>query len=48
MPKDSKVPTFAACRLMVNNERWAGVPVIIKAGKALNEKVRGVLGWRHR
>lgn len=34
---DSKCPTFATCVLFVKNRRWAGVPFIFKAGKALNE-----------
>jgi glucose-6-phosphate 1-dehydrogenase len=25
-------------RAQVNNERWSGVPFILKAGKALNER----------
>mmetsp|Transcript_201 Transcript_201/g.279 ORF Transcript_201/g.279 Transcript_201/m.279 type:complete len:521 (+) Transcript_201:104-1666(+) len=37
VPAGSKAPTFAMCVLEVNNERWDGVPFIIKAGKALNE-----------
>lgn len=37
VPKDSITPTFAACTLWVHNERWDGVPFILKAGKALNE-----------
>ena len=41
MPEGSKAPTFAACKLTINNERWAGVPFVLRAGKALNE--RGVL-----
>lgn len=35
--KDSLTPTFAALVLFVENERWEGVPFILKAGKALNE-----------
>lgn len=38
VPKGSKTPTFATAVLRVNNERWDGVPFIIKCGKALNEK----------
>nr|AGU90194.1 glucose-6-phosphate dehydrogenase [Rhizopus delemar] len=34
---DSLTPTFAAAVCFVNNERWEGVPFILKAGKALNE-----------
>jgi glucose-6-phosphate 1-dehydrogenase len=36
--KDTNTPTFAAIRLKINNPRWAGVPIILKAGKALNER----------
>jgi glucose-6-phosphate 1-dehydrogenase len=32
---DSKVETFAAVRLEVDSWRWAGVPVLIRAGKCL-------------
>eukprot|EP00475_Leptophrys_vorax_P007655 TRINITY_DN1484_c0_g1_i1.p1 TRINITY_DN1484_c0_g1~~TRINITY_DN1484_c0_g1_i1.p1 ORF type:complete len:620 (-),score=175.14 TRINITY_DN1484_c0_g1_i1:51-1826(-) len=38
VPKDSVTPTFAQCVLRVNNSRWEGVPFILKAGKALNER----------
>ncbi|CDK25966.1 unnamed protein product [Kuraishia capsulata CBS 1993] len=34
---DSKCVTFAALTLEVDNDRWRGVPFILKAGKALNE-----------
>ncbi|CAG8703681.1 11108_t:CDS:2, partial [Ambispora leptoticha] len=37
VPKDSNCPTFAAATLWINNERWEGVPFILKCGKALNE-----------
>ncbi|PWN45337.1 glucose-6-phosphate dehydrogenase, partial [Ceraceosorus guamensis] len=37
VPKDSNCPTFAALVLWVNNERWKGVPFVLKAGKALDE-----------
>jgi glucose-6-phosphate 1-dehydrogenase len=33
---DSQVETFAAVRLAINNWRWQGVPVFIRAGKKLN------------
>eukprot|EP00804_Cyclotella_cryptica_P027871 CCRYP_003790-RB/>CCRYP_003790-RB protein AED:0.17 eAED:0.17 QI:2069/0.83/0.85/1/0.5/0.57/7/0/512 len=36
--KDSNCPTYAAVRCFINNPRWAGVPIIFKAGKALNER----------
>ncbi|KAI9293549.1 glucose-6-phosphate 1-dehydrogenase [Neoconidiobolus thromboides FSU 785] len=35
--KDSNAPTFAATSLHIDNERWSGVPFIIKSGKALDE-----------
>eukprot|EP00164_Ancoracysta_twista_P002334 GFYU01003085.1.p1 GENE.GFYU01003085.1~~GFYU01003085.1.p1 ORF type:complete len:527 (-),score=177.37 GFYU01003085.1:203-1783(-) len=38
VPKDSVCPTFAVCVLKIDNERWSGVPFILKAGKALNER----------
>lgn len=37
--KNTNCPTFAALRCFVNNERWKGVPFILEAGKALDEKV---------
>ena len=36
--KDTNTPTFATLRFMVNTPRWHGVPFIMKAGKALNER----------
>ncbi|CAF1151440.1 unnamed protein product [Rotaria sordida] len=38
VPKDSTTPTYAQVVLKINNERWAGVPFILRAGKALSEK----------
>jgi len=32
------VPTFAQVVVRINNTRWHGVPFIVKAGKALNER----------
>ena len=32
VPKDSTTPTFAQTVLFVNNERWDGVPFILRAG----------------
>ncbi|KAJ3393516.1 Glucose-6-phosphate 1-dehydrogenase [Entophlyctis sp. JEL0112] len=37
VPHGSVTPTYAAHVLKVSNERWEGVPFILKAGKALNE-----------
>ena len=38
VPNDSVTPTFAAMVLKINNPRWEGVPFVLKAGKALNER----------
>ncbi|KAF0692531.1 Aste57867_16400 [Aphanomyces stellatus] len=38
VPKGSKAPTFCTVVMRVNNARWDGVPFIMKAGKALNER----------
>jgi len=38
VPKDSNTPTFAQCLLYVNNSRWKGVPFILKAAKAVDER----------
>jgi glucose-6-phosphate 1-dehydrogenase len=38
VPAASLSPTFAAAVLKINNERWDGVPFMIKCGKALNER----------
>ena len=39
VPRDSKCPTFAACVLTVDNERWRGVPFLLSAGKGLDERL---------
>lgn len=39
----SKVETFAALRLFVDNWRWKGVPFTIKAGKNLSERVTQIV-----
>ncbi|XP_012816652.1 glucose-6-phosphate 1-dehydrogenase isoform X1 [Xenopus tropicalis] len=38
VPKGSLTPTFATAVLYVQNERWDGVPFIMRCGKALNER----------
>ncbi|KAH1022974.1 glucose-6-phosphate 1-dehydrogenase isoform X2 [Dendroctonus ponderosae] len=38
VPEGSITPTYAAAVLRINNERWDGVPFILKCGKALNER----------
>ncbi|AMD19456.1 HBR555Wp [Eremothecium sinecaudum] len=35
--KDSKCLTYAALTFKIKNERWDGVPIVMRAGKALNE-----------
>lgn len=34
---DSKQVTYAALGLEIHNERWEGVPIVLRAGKALDE-----------
>mmetsp|Transcript_11402 Transcript_11402/g.18907 ORF Transcript_11402/g.18907 Transcript_11402/m.18907 type:complete len:1073 (-) Transcript_11402:81-3299(-) len=36
--KDTNCPTFALIKLKINTPRWHGVPIFLKAGKALDEK----------
>jgi glucose-6-phosphate 1-dehydrogenase len=36
---DSRTETYAALRLEIDNWRWAGVPIFLRAGKALPERV---------
>ncbi|XP_047122460.2 glucose-6-phosphate 1-dehydrogenase isoform X1 [Hydra vulgaris] len=38
VPSESRTPTFACAVLYICNERWDGVPFILKCGKALNER----------
>ncbi len=40
---DSTVETYAAVRLAIDSWRWAGVPVLIRAGKELPETVTEVV-----
>ena len=42
VPDDSVTPTFAAIVLRINNERWKGVPFVMKAGKGLDERLAEV------
>jgi glucose-6-phosphate 1-dehydrogenase len=37
--KNSETETFVALRLEIDNWRWAGVPIFLRAGKALPERV---------
>ncbi|ESO10056.1 hypothetical protein HELRODRAFT_73159 [Helobdella robusta] len=38
VPNDSITSTFALAVLYINNERWDGIPFILRCGKALNER----------
>ncbi|XP_074387223.1 glucose-6-phosphate 1-dehydrogenase [Zonotrichia albicollis] len=38
VPAGSTTPTFATAVLRVANERWDGVPFVLRCGKALNER----------
>lgn len=38
VPAASITPTFAMATLYVRNERWDGIPFILRCGKALNEQ----------
>ncbi len=38
VPSDSRTPTFAACCMHIDNARWDGVPFLMRAGKALDER----------
>ena len=40
--KDSQTETFIALRTEIDNWRWSGVPIFLRAGKALQEKVTEV------
>lgn len=45
--KDSRVETYAALRLSINNWRWQGVPFCLRTGKRLARKVsRIVISFR--
>jgi len=39
---DSHVETFAAAKLVIDSERWHNVPVYLRAGKAMSEKLTQV------
>jgi hexokinase len=38
VPADSRTPTFATAVIYIQNQRWTGVPFVLKSGKALNER----------
>ncbi|MFS7954264.1 putative glucose-6-phosphate dehydrogenase (NADP(+)) [Helianthus anomalus] len=38
VPNDSNTPTFATVVIRIHNERWEGVPFILKAGKSMKSR----------
>jgi len=46
--KGSQTETFVAMRVEIDNWRWAGVPIFLRAGKALSERVTEVRLFTHR
>lgn len=42
VPKDSLTPTYAAALLRIHNPRWEGVPVLLEAGKAVEQRINEV------
>jgi glucose-6-phosphate 1-dehydrogenase len=45
--KDSQTETFIALRTEIDNWRWSGVPIFLRAGKALAERVTEVRLFLH-
>ncbi|OBI04802.1 glucose-6-phosphate dehydrogenase [Mycobacterium sp. E2462] len=45
--EDSQTETFIALRTEIDNWRWAGVPIFLRAGKALPERVTEVRMFLH-
>jgi glucose-6-phosphate 1-dehydrogenase len=45
---DSKIETFFACKLMIDNWRWAGVPVYLRTGKHMKCHVTEIAIRFHR
>jgi glucose-6-phosphate 1-dehydrogenase len=39
VPDDSLTPTFARAALRIENDRWDGVPFVLSAGKALQQRM---------
>ncbi len=37
--KDSHVETFVAAKMLINNERWEGVPFYVRTGKRLADRI---------
>ncbi len=45
--KDSRTETYVALRTEIDNWRWAGVPIFLRAGKALPERVTEIRMFLH-
>lgn len=43
VPANSKIPTYAAVRLEVDNRRWHGVPFYLRSGKGLRARYSEVM-----
>ena len=43
VPKDSMRDTFAAIKCEINNQRWSGVPFVVKAGKAMTKSCTEII-----
>lgn len=39
---DSRTPTYAALELRIENDRWRGVPFLLRAGKALDRQINEI------
>jgi glucose-6-phosphate 1-dehydrogenase len=39
---NSKVPTYVIARFQIDNDRWEGVPIVIRAGKCLEKTITEV------
>jgi len=49
VPPGSKCATYAAVVLKVNNDRWRGVPFLMRAGKGLDERMAEIrVTFKHR
>lgn len=42
VPAGSRCPTYAAVALSIDNDRWRGVPFLMRAGKGLDERLAEV------
>ena len=45
VPKGSVTPTFSTCIAYIKNERWDGVPFILKCGKGMNFRRIKLMPW---